>query len=449
MTSGPVITEDSLNQAVEATASELSTAFLRQYPWQAARKLELMAPELAAAILAAQKPQIRLPVWLVLTASATSLMLPYFDDPVALELLTELDAGPCATLLSQLDDPHREHYLGLFGESMARELRNLMSFPVDSAGHIMDTRVLGLSATTRVSETMPQLRRYPTISRRRIFTLDREGRLQGQVELAQLVVAEPEQTLEEISSGLPDFVSALDRKQDVAQKLQQNNIEALPVLDANQRLLGVIRGASAIETLKEDIAVNIQTMVGASRDEQALSSSIFAVRKRQGWLQINLLTGFLAAAVVGLFESTIAQFTALAVLMPIAAGQSGNTGAQALAVTMRGLTLREITARHWLRVMLKEAGAGLVNGLAIAVTCGLGVYFWSGSLGLALVIAMAMVISMTIAGIAGALVPIGLQKLGQDPAQSSSIILTTVTDVAGFMSFLGIATMLSTMLVQG
>ena len=221
------------------------------------------------------------------------------------------------------------------------------------------------------------------------------------------------------------------------------------MVDPGQRLLGVIRGTNAIETIKEDIAAEMQTMVGVSRDEQALSSSWFAVRKRQGWLQINLLTGFLAAAVVGLFESTIAQFTALAVLMPVAAGQSGNTGAQALAVTMRGLTLREITARHWFRVMFKEAGAGLFNGIAIALTCSLGVYLWSQSVGLALVIALAMIISMTIAGISGALVPICLQKLGQDPAQSSSIILTTITDIAGFMSFLGIATLLSALLIQG
>jgi magnesium transporter len=184
-----------------------------------------------------------------------------------------------------------------------------------------------------------------------------------------------------------------------------------------------------------------------SKDERALSSSWFAVKKRQPWLQVNLLTAFLAAAVVGMFEATIAQYTALAILLPIAAGQSGNTGAQALAVTMRGLTLREITVRHWLRVTLKEAGAALINGLAIAVTCSAGVYLWSRSIGLSLIIALAMVSSMFIAAIAGALVPIVLKRMGQDPALSSSIILTTVTDIAGFMSFLGIATLLSGMLV--
>jgi magnesium transporter len=184
-------------------------------------------------------------------------------------------------------------------------------------------------------------------------------------------------------------------------------------------------------------------MVGASRDERALSPALFAVKKRLPWLQINLLTAFMAAAVVGLFESTIARFTALAVLLPVVAGQSGNAGAQALAVTMRGLALREISLRHWLKVTVKEVQTGFVNGIAVAITCGIGVFFWSGSVGLVLVIAVSMVLAMVAAGFAGALVPIMLTRLGQDPAQSSSIILTTVTDVAGFFSFLGIATMLA------
>ena len=164
------------------------------------------------------------------------------------------------------------------------------------------------------------------------------------------------------------------------------------------------------------------------------------------WLSINLLTAFLAASVVGLFESTIAQFTALAVLLPVVAGQSGNTGAQALAVTMRGLALREIGTSQWVRVARKEVGAGFINGIAIAVLTALGVLVWSASLGLALVIGISMVIAMVAAGFSGVIIPVVLSSLGQDPAQSSSIILTTVTDVVGFFAFLGIATLLSSML---
>jgi magnesium transporter len=187
-------------------------------------------------------------------------------------------------------------------------------------------------------------------------------------------------------------------------------------------------------------------MVGASADERALSLPLYAVKKRLPWLHINLLTAFLAASVVGLFENIIAQFTALAILLPVVAGQSGNAGAQALAVTMRGLALREVGTREWRRVLLKEMLVGAVDGLVLALTCGLGVFLWSQSFGLAVVIGVAMVLSMVAAGISGALVPMVLTRLGQDPATASSIILTTVTDVAGFFSFLGTATLLASIL---
>jgi magnesium transporter len=190
----------------------------------------------------------------------------------------------------------------------------------------------------------------------------------------------------------------------------------------------------------------MQAMVGASRQERALSPVSFAVKKRLPWLEINLATAFLAAAVVGLFEGTIARFTALAVLLPVVAGQSGNTGAQALAVTMRGLAMREIRVRQWPRVVRKEASVALLNGIAVSLTTAAGVFLWSRSSGLAMVIGISMIISMVCAGIAGVLVPTALTGLGQDPAQSSSIVLTTVTDVVGFASFLGIATILAGML---
>jgi cation transporter-like permease len=162
------------------------------------------------------------------------------------------------------------------------------------------------------------------------------------------------------------------------------------------------------------------------------------------------LIEYLPSLIAGLpFESLMAKFTALAVLLPVVAGQSGNAGAQALAVTMRGLVLREISLRHWPGVVGKEALTGLVNGLAVAATTAIGVFVWSRSPGLVLIIVVAMVISMVAAGLAGALVPILLRRFGQDPATASSIILTTVTDVVGFLSFLGIATLLAPMLEAG
>ena len=187
-------------------------------------------------------------------------------------------------------------------------------------------------------------------------------------------------------------------------------------------------------------------MTGASAEERALSSVGFAVRKRLPWLQINLATAFVAAAVVGIFEETISKFTALAVLLPVVAGQSGNTGSQALAVVLRGLAVQEITSRSVVRVAVKELCAGAINGFGVGAVCSVSVFAWSRSFGLALVIGVAMVAAMAIAGVAGAVIPVFLTVVGKDPAQASSILLTTVTDVVGFLSFLGLATIFADLL---
>jgi magnesium transporter len=241
-------------------------------------------------------------------------------------------------------------------------------------------------------------------------------------------------------------VQAIDPQDEIVDRFTEGRVESLPVVDFEGRLLGVIRQDTLVATARQDAAADMQAMVGVSRAERALSPVGFAVRKRLPWLEINLVTAFLAAAVVGLFEGTIARFTALAVLLPVVAGQSGNTGAQALAVTMRGLAMREIRIGQWVRVARKEASVALLNGVAVSLTTSAGVFVWSRSAGLSLVIGVSMVLSMIAAGLAGVLVPVTLTRLGQDPAQSSSIILTTVTDVVGFASFLGIATLLAGML---
>jgi magnesium transporter len=278
-----------------------------------------------------------------------------------------------------------------------------------------------------------------------VFLTDDDRLLTGRVPLQTLAVADGHALLETLAVT-PVAVQATDPHEEVVERFTKGRLASLPVVDFEGRLLGVIRSDTLAATAQEDVAGDMQAMVGVSRQERALSPVSFAVRKRLPWLEINLATAFLAAAVVGLFEGTIARFTALAVLLPVVAGQSGNTGAQALAVTMRGLAMREIRIGQWPRVVRKEASVALINGLAVSVTTAAGVLLWSRSVGLALVIGVSMVISMLVAGMAGVLVPTLLTMFGQDPAQSSSIILTTVTDVVGFASFLGIATLLAGML---
>ena len=424
----------------------LNRAFLQNFPRDAARKLETMQPEDAADILAEQPIKILHTVWNRLAPGVADSILVRLPEKVAAELLMTLDASPCATLLGRLGSKQQTQFLEQMPPSVAKEIRELLEYPDATVGRLMDTRVIAFNEKITVREALLQLRNQNLEELHHLYLLSDDMRLQSQVFIQRLALANDDQTLASLATPIRAFVSVLEPSEEAIEKLNKFNLDNLPVIDANDMLAGVIHGKDLIAAFKAELASDMGTMVGVSKDERALSSAWFAVKKRLPWLQINLLTAFLAAAVVGIFEDTIARYTALAILLPIAAGQSGNTGAQALAVTMRGLTLREITVRHWLRVTLKEAGAALINGVSIAITCGLGVYLWSQSFGLALIIALAMVSSMTIAAVSGALVPIVLKRMGQDPALSASIILTTVTDIAGFMSFLGIATLLSSML---
>jgi magnesium transporter len=424
----------------------LNERFLLDYPREAARELEALPAAEGAALLAAAAPRAAVRAWQALTPDVARALLERLPEPFAAQLLAESEPAASVAVLAQLDAEERTRRLDQLDAQVARELAELASYPEESAGRVMDPRVSPLRAGSSVAEALARLRAIPRSGLRELFVVDDEGRLAGRVEIQDLAMADPSASLREITRGVIAAVKDLDPREEVVAALQQHPITTLPVLNHAGRFLGVIRQPELVAALEKEASLDIQTMVGASRDERALSGPGFAVRKRLPWLQINLLTAFLAAAVVGLFEGTIAKVTALAVLLPVVAGQSGNAGAQALAVTMRALVLREISLRHWPQVLAKEAAAGLLNGLAVAATTALGVYLWSRSLGLVMVISLSMVISMIAAGIAGAMVPVLLHRFGQDPATASSIILTTVTDVVGFFSFLGIATLFASML---
>lgn len=435
-----------MNTGTEAAVAALNLRFLLDYPREAARRIEAMPAQEVSAMLASQPVHAVVPVWQSLASDVEQAVFNALPEQRAAELLAELEPARSAALLNRLEEIERERYKLLLSTPVLAEIRTLMQYPADSAGQFMDPRVPAFHGELTAHEALARLRLTKWRGLRELYLVDDDGRLDGRVDIQDLALADPDEILAKIALKIVDAVQDMAPREDVVEKMQQDAITDLPVIDFDGRLVGVIRQAKLASAVQQETTLDIQTMVGASRDERALSSAIFAVSKRLPWLQINLLTAFLAASVVGLFESTIAKYSALAVLLPVVAGQSGNAGAQALAVTMRGLVLREISLRHWPKVVFKEVSVGMLNGLAVAATTALGVYIWSRSWGLVLVISSAMVISMVAAGFAGALVPIMLQRFGQDPAQSSSIILTTVTDVVGFFSFLGIATLFSALL---
>jgi magnesium transporter len=424
----------------------LADSFIDQFPQEATEVLEAAPVEEIAQLLRMQVPERGAQIVGRISTALANSVLRELKPELAGRILGAMDPISAALLLGSFDAPTREALLEKLDPGLARELNELMSYPEGSAGRLMQARAPSIPGRRTIKQALARLRRLPSRDAAVVLVTDDSGKLVGLANLADVVRAEPTVRLETVIQPAPVRVNALAPREEIIDLFSRHRLQLLPVVDLDDRLLGVIRQSTVIQAAQEEAAADLQAMVGVSRDERALSSPWFAMRKRLPWLNINLVTAFLAAAVVGLFENTIAQFTALAVLLPVVAGQSGNTGAQALAVIMRGLALREIRVRHWQRVLIKEVLAGALNGIAIAIVTALGVLLWSRSPGLALVIAIAMVISMALAGLAGAAIPLILTRFGQDPAQSASIILTTVTDVTGFFSFLGLATLLSRLL---
>ena len=430
-----------------ALLDTLALEYVARHPGAAAQVVQDLDPEEAATVVSAAPPRAAAELLARLGADSAARILRRLPPDTTRRALTDTDAAVATAMLQRLGAGDLQRaLLESLPPARRREVGAYLSYPENSAGSLMDPAAPVFRDDARAGDVAAALRESQRFRDEVVLVVTPEGQLRGTITTVEVLLAGDDERLSSLRVQATPTIEAFATRDEVAELLEQQRLATMPVVDMAGRPVGALSQRALARVAEQEVAADMQSMVGASRDERALSSAWFAVRKRLPWLQINLVTAFLAAAVVGMFEDTIAQFTALAVLLPVVAGQSGNTGAQALAVTMRGLTLHEIGLGHWLLVAMKEAAVGFINGLAVAVPTMLGVYVWSGSNGLAAVIGLAMVLSMTIAGIAGAGVPMVLRAAGQDPAQSSSIVLTTVTDVTGFLSFLGLAALFANLL---
>ena len=371
------------------------------------------------------------------------------------ELTSAMSPRTAAAVLHQLDEAKREEVLGGLAEDTARPLRELARYPGETAGAFMEPRVAALAIDLTVQQAISRIRKTPREALHYLYVTQRDGKLIGVLNMRDLLLAAPRDPVQPLVKR--DVVSVPDTmdRGEVVKMMQERKFLALPVVDFDGRLVGVIKHDQALRAGQLEAFEDFQKIVGAGADERALSPVRMVVKSRLPWLYVNLLTAFMAAAVVGAFEGIIAKMAALAVLLPVVAGQGGNTGSQSLAVVMRGLALREIMPGAKKRVIVKELLAGLINGVSVAVVTALAVFGWRivmgdsmrGCIGLAVVIGLAMIVNMAAAALSGAVIPLVLKALGRDPAQSAAIFLTTVTDIVGFASFLGFAVAFSSLLL--
>jgi magnesium transporter len=324
-----------------------------------------------------------------------------------------------------------------------------LTFPVNSVGRLMERPIGLFSPDLTVREAIEQLR---TMVKEAFITYgyvtDAQKKLLGVLVMRELVLAEPTQRVADIMLRDPFFLTPRMGVPDAVRAVWHRHYPVYPVCDEQGRIVGLVRGYVLFEEQNTRISAQAGRMVGVEEEERLATHWWRSFKFRHPWLQINLLTAFLAAGVVGVFEETIGQVVALAVFLPVLAGQSGNTGCQALAVTLRGLALGELRRGKEKQQFSKEALLGLLNGALVGVVAALAMYGYASLHGhphapmLAAVVLLAMTGSCIVSGVFGALVPIALKKFGADPATASSIFVTTATDVASMGLFLWLATML-------
>jgi magnesium transporter len=367
------------------------------------------------------------------------------DEEIA-QTLTELGPGQAIDILHRFSAERRARIAAAttFGEG-EQWLRD-WQYPEGSVGRLMETTPAVFPPETTVRAVIEAMRE--PVKKQLItylFAVDEQGRLVGVVTFRELLYARAEATLAEVMVRSPFSLRPQTSTVDAMREVVTRHFPVYPVCDASGRLIGQVRGQVLFEQQAFEISAQAGSMVGVGKEERTSTPWSRALKLRHPWLQLNLLTAFVAAAVVGMFQNTVNQIVLLAVFLPVLSGQCSNTGCQALAVTLRGMTLNEIRAGRANGLLIKEAWLGFMNGLLVGLVAALGMYVIARlqhnvhAFPLALITLVAMALSSVASGVAGAAVPMGLKRVGADPAMASSIFLTTATDVVSMGLFLGMA----------
>lgn len=383
-------------------------------------------------------------------ADAAETLLQY-DDEVVLETLRRLNPAIVGDILPELPQDRRERLLTVGPTALTRQWALNLEYDEDSVGRLLEPPVAVFAPDDTVDEVTERLRE---IVRRYLVTYiyitDGNDRIAGVVTMRDLLFSDGGARMEDLMLRDVFSLRATMPVQDAMRAVLHRHFPVYPVCDEGGHLVGTVRGRVLFEEQAFEISAQPGRMVGVDKEERISTPWLRSLLLRHPWLQLNLLTAFAAAAVVGIFQNTLDQMVVLALFLPVLAGQSGNTGCQALAVTLRGMTLGELDAGVGRRLVSKEALLGAVNGVLVGITAGLGMFVVATSqsnpaaLGLAGIVALAMTGSCVVSGVAGALIPLTLRRVGADPATASSIFLTTATDVASMGLFLGFATLLLT-----
>ncbi len=356
------------------------------------------------------------------------------------QAVQELDSDDAVYILEDLDEEDQEEILSQLPFTERIRLRRALDYPEETAGRRMQTEFVAVPPYWTVGQTIDYLREDKNLPDRfaQVFVIDPTFRLLGALDLDMILRTRRAEKIEDIMHETRHAIPATMDQEEAAQEFEQYDLLSAAVVDENERLVGVLTIDDVVDVIQQEAEEDIMRLGGVGDEE--LSDSVLAIsRSRVPWLLVNLVTAFLAATVIGLFDATIEQVVALAVLMPIVAGMGGNAGSQTMTVTVRALATRDIDIYNAGRVVRREMGVGFINGVIFALLVGVVAGLWF-EVHIGMIIAAAMVINLFVAALAGILIPLLLDRVGADPAVSSAVFVTAVTDVVGFLAFLGLAT---------
>ncbi len=414
-----------------------------------------LEPAEIALLLESLPPTSRVRLWQRVPTEVDGEVLLHVHDEVRGTLLEDmdheeivaaaaaLDTTDLAEIFEDLPQQVAEDMLRSMDELQRTRLEETLSFEEDSAGRLMRTDTIAVRGDVSLETVRRFLRWKESVpdNTYQLMVVDRDGRFVGVLSLARLVSHDPEMAVADLMDREVDSIRVDMKSSDVATLFQTHDLVTAPVVDESGLLLGRIVIDDIVDVIRENSDQALMNMAGLDEEEDLFASILPSAKRRAVWLGINLVTAFLAAWVIGRFEDALDKIVALAVLMPIVASMGGIAGSQTLTLAIRGMALGQISRTNSTWLLRKEVGIAAINGVVWSLVVAVLAVAWFGNVAIGIIIAAALVINMLAAGVAGIVIPLMLKRAGIDPALSGSVVLTTVTDVVGFMAFLGLATL--------
>lgn len=370
-------------------------------------------------------------------------ILKNFSENKQKNILEEMVSDELTDMVGTLDEDESKEILNKINKDDRCDVEKLLSYEADSAGGIMATEFISIRENKSVGETLKYIHENATDAESiyYLYVVDKKDILKGVLSLRDIVCNDFDTKIAEITNVNVISVKYYEDQEEVANIFEKYGFLSMPVVDENDKLLGIVTADDIMEILKEESTEDIHRLGGVDKEEKVDGTLGEAIKSRLPWLFVNLITAILAASVVGAFEGTISQVVTLATFNPIVAGMGGNAGTQSLTIIVRGIALGELTGKNAVRVFIKEFMVGLTTGIAIGFVTAILGYLWERNIVFGIIIGGAMILNMIVATVCGFIVPIILKKLRVDPALASAVFVTTATDVLGFFFFLGLATL--------